>query len=96
MPSSTAVVVTDSPARYAKQLVSHLGRKVPVEEEPGANGHRLAFDYGVGIITSGTDRLLLRAEAADPDALSRVEGVLARHLERFGQEAGLAVNWVRG
>lgn len=96
MPSSTAVIVTDRPDRYAKQLVSHLGRRVPVEMAPGGNGHRLTFDYGLGIVTAEPHRLLLRAEAADSDGLSRVEDVLARHLERFGEEAALAVRWTPG
>ena len=35
--TSRADVATDSPARYAKQLVSHLGRKVSfVEDDDGA------------------------------------------------------------
>ncbi|MFF4053026.1 DUF2218 domain-containing protein [Streptomyces chartreusis] len=36
MPSSLARVATDAAPRYAKQLASHFGRKIPVEETPAA------------------------------------------------------------
>ncbi|MDY6050967.1 MAG: DUF2218 domain-containing protein [Rothia sp. (in: high G+C Gram-positive bacteria)] len=36
---SRAVVETDRPARYAKQLASHFGHKITVEEIE--SGHRL-------------------------------------------------------
>jgi len=35
MLTSTAVVSTDAAARYAKQLLSHLGRKAGVEAVDG-------------------------------------------------------------
>ena len=52
MMMSTAVVVTDSPSRYAKQLLSHLGHKVTVEplaDQPAPAG-RLVFGYGTGTV----------------------------------------------
>lgn len=52
MMMSTAVVVTDSPGRYAKQLLGHLGHKVTVEplaDQPAPAG-RLVFGYGTGTV----------------------------------------------
>lgn len=91
MHTSTAVVRTDAPVRYAKQLASHLGRKVAVEEVDGA--HRLTFAYGVGIVRAEDGQLVLEATAADADSLAKVEDVLARHLVRFGRRNELAVSW---
>lgn len=94
MLQSTAVVTTDAPERYAKQLLSHLGRKATVEAFE-VSGGRLLFDYGTGTVRPATDHLLLEAEAEDVESLAHVEDVLARHLERFGAKRELVVNWER-
>ncbi|GII32739.1 DUF2218 domain-containing protein [Planotetraspora mira] len=92
MPSSTAHVATDAAARYAKQLASHLGRKVAVEDLPG-DGYRLTFSAGEGTLTPEADRLVMRASASDAESLAAVQDVLGRHLERFGQRRELVVTW---
>jgi len=94
VPRSTAVVPTDAPVRYAKQLLAHLGRTnavEPVQGEP--EGGRLVFAYGVGIVRPEGNRLVLDAAAADAESLRRVEDVLGRHLERFGARQKLVVRW---
>jgi hypothetical protein len=94
MPSSTAVVVTDAPVRYAKQLLAHLGRKNPVETVQDApDGGRLVFAYGFGTVRPENGRLVLEAFAADEQSLARVQDVMARHLERFGARRELSVHW---
>lgn len=94
MVSSTAVVSTGWPARYAKQLLSHLGHKVAVEpvSEPEPAG-RLVFAYGTGTVLPGVSSLTLIAAADDDESLARVQDVLQRHLERFGARQELVVNW---
>jgi hypothetical protein len=94
MPRSTAVVPTDAAARYAKQLVSHLGPKVQVEEVDGdPAARRLVFAYGSGVIRPEADRLVMDAAADDDESLARVQDVLTRHLERFGARRQLSVSW---
>ena len=92
---STAVVTTEVPERYAKQLLSHLGRKAKVETIDGEAGGRLVFAYGTGTVRPENNQLVLEAVAADADSLAHVEDVLARHLERFGAKRELVVNWER-
>jgi len=95
MLTSTAIVPTDAAARYAKQLLSHLGRKVavePVPDQPEPAG-RLVFAYGVGDVLPGSAALELRAAAGDAESLARVQDVLARHLVRFGARRELVVTW---
>jgi hypothetical protein len=92
--SSRADVPTDAPARYAKQLVSHLGRKVPFTEDAEGTWTTVIGDAR-GRITVGDGVLGLRAEAPEEEALARVEHVLGSHLERFGARAGLTVTWHR-
>jgi hypothetical protein len=96
VPTSTAVVPTDAAARYAKQIVSHLGRKVTVENVDGVpHAQRLVFAYGAGVVRPEADRLVLDAAADDDESLAKVEDVLTRHLERFGARRELAVSWQR-
>jgi hypothetical protein len=103
---SSAVVSTDAPERYAKQLLSHLGNKAAVETIDGdgaseatgerfATGGRLVFAYGTGTVRPRNDHLLLEAAAPDDESLAHVEDVLGRHLERFGAKRELVVDWVR-
>ncbi|GIH68494.1 DUF2218 domain-containing protein [Sphaerimonospora thailandensis] len=92
MPSSTAFVVTDAAERYAKQLASHLGRKIEVEELPDGV-RRLVFAKGDAVLTPEPERLVMRADAEDAASLAVVEDVVGRHLERFGQRNELAVTW---
>jgi hypothetical protein len=92
--SSRADVRTDAPARYAKQLVSHLGRKVPFVEGP-AGAWTITVGQARGRIVVGADVLTLHAGAPDAETLSRLEHALGGHLERFGTRAGLTVAWRR-
>jgi hypothetical protein len=92
---STAVVTTDTPDRYAKQLLSHLGHKVqaePLPDHPEPAG-RLVFAYGVGTVLPEPGSLVLRAAAGDAESLERLQGVLGRHLEKFGARRELVVTW---
>jgi uncharacterized protein len=93
--TSVAVVTTDAAARYAKQLLSHVGRKATVEHDGESTGGRLVFGYGVGTVRPQEGRLVLEAAAADLESLAHVEDVLGRHLERFGARHGLTVTWRR-
>ncbi len=91
---SVADVPTDAAARYAKQLLAHLGHKVAVEEIEGEPlGGRLVFAYGTATVIPGTDSLTLRAAAADAESLARVQDVVSRHLQRFGARRAIVVEW---
>ena len=90
---SRADVATGAPARYAKQLISHLGRKVPF------TGDATAATAEIGAATAGIvvgDGVLsLWAVGDDEESVARVEQVLGSHLERFAQREALTVQWVR-
>jgi hypothetical protein len=92
--TARADVPTDAPARYAKQLVSHLGRRVAWMTEGPVSTASIAG--GTGIVEVGDGVLILRAEAPDTEGLERVQDVLGRHLERFGQRNELVVTWAVG
>jgi 3-hydroxyisobutyrate dehydrogenase-like beta-hydroxyacid dehydrogenase len=89
--TSVAEVVTDAPERYAKQLVSHLGRRLSWQTDGGTS--RAAVGEGTAEVVVGQQTLTLRAHAPDADTLARVQSVLGSHLERFGQRQELTVVW---
>ena len=91
---SRADVPTDAPARYAKQLISHLGRRVPFSEEADGSWTTVVGEAR-GRIVVGDGVLALRAEADDEEALARSEHAVGSHLERFGARAALTVTWRR-
>jgi uncharacterized protein len=91
--TSRADVQTDAPARYAKQLVAHLGRKVEFDVD-GATS-TASFGGTTGQVVVGDGVLTLLATGTDPDGVARVEHVLGSHLERFGQRNELTVRWTR-
>jgi hypothetical protein len=92
MRTSHATVPTDRADRYAKQLVSHLGRKAGFSVV--ADGHRLKLSAGTCLVRTTEAGLELVAEADSEQALRAVEDVVSRHLERFGQRNELHVVWV--
>ena len=81
---SHAVVTTDRPERYGKQLVSHLGRH---------NGGQWSPEQRSGFIDLGTGRAILAAEDttlrldihSSPEELERLQEVVANHLIRFAE-----------
>jgi uncharacterized protein len=91
--TSRADVRTDAPARYAKQLVSHLGRKVDFAVDGATSTAR--FGTTTGQIVVRDDVLTLLAVGSDPDGIALVEHVLGSHLERFAQRSELTVRWTR-
>ena len=94
--TSSATVAPAAPARYAKQLAAHLGRKLAAE--PTATGYRLAFDAGRCdlVVDEPGATLTLNAAADDAGMLSRVENVVGSHLVRFGSRSELVVEWSTG
>jgi hypothetical protein len=91
--SSRADVVTATPARYAKQLVSHLGRRLEWVTD-GATS-TAAVGTATGQIVVGDGVLTLLASGPDEEGVARAEDVLGRHLVRFGQRNELTVTWIR-
>jgi len=92
-PTATASVATGSPARYAKQLASHLGHRCEVREE--SDGVRIVFDAGDCLLIPANGTLELLATAESAASLDRVTQVVGSHLERFGARNELVVEWGR-
>jgi uncharacterized protein len=89
-----ADVPTSTPQRYAKQLLSHVGRRTAWTTDGDTSTAAIAG--GTGRVVVGEGLLTLIAEAPDAETLGRVQHVLGSHLERLGQRTELAVAWVSG
>jgi uncharacterized protein len=90
--TARADVPTATPARYAKQLLSHLGQRATWTTEGDTSTADIAG--GTGTVVVGDGVLTLIAAAPDGATLTRVQHVLGSHLERFGQRHELTVTWV--
>ena len=87
--TSHAEVITDTPARYAKQLIAQLGRKLDFNIEDATSTTTIGEATGQVVVGDGS--LILIATGVDVEAVAQVEHVLGSHLERFGQRNELTV-----
>lgn len=92
---SRADVATGAPARYAKQLISHLGRKVPFTGDATTAPATAVIGSATAGIVVGEGVLTLWAAGDDEESVARAEQVLGGHLERFAQREALTVRWIR-
>src|SRR5215212_7172146 len=90
--TACADVPTDAAARYAKQLLSHLGHRVTWSTTGDTSTAQIAG--GTGRVRVGDGVLTLIAEATDAETLIFVQHLLGSHLERFAQRQELQVTWV--
>ena len=96
---SVARVVTDRPARYGRQLTSHMGRKITTTWDEASSTGSLSFNregpvVGVVSLTCDDDALVLTLRTA-AERLDRLEQITGIHLARFGYKEGLTIVWTR-
>lgn len=91
-----ALVDLERPGRWAKQLASHLGRKLEVTDT--ARGPQLTMRLHEGTATCLMDAtaesvLGLHVEATSAEAAERLAHVVGSHLARFAQKEDASVSW---
>lgn len=99
---STARVVTDRPARYGKQLASHLSRRLRASWDESADRGQITFageEFSGGLtgevsLTAAGQTLLLQLETT-AEHVAQIESVIGRHLVGFGRKEELSVVWER-
>jgi predicted O-methyltransferase YrrM len=93
MPFATALVAIDRPARYAKQLASHLGHTADVVQTTDGRT-TIALSGGTCVIAPGGSHLELIVTSRDAEGLASVQEVVAGDLLRFaGEDAGVRIEW---
>ena len=92
MITKTAIIEIERPNRYAKQLASHMGNKVPTEEIE--SGWKLTFDIGTATLTTTETQLTMVANAENSENLQKIQGALVKHLIKFAAKLGeLDIAW---
>ena len=95
MARETARVPTANGARYLQQLCKHWSHKLDVTLSE--NEGTVRFPAAVATMTADPEALTVRVEAEDEEALQRIKGVVASHLDRFAfKEAPLPFAWPKG
>lgn len=92
MPIATASVPTVNAAKYMQQLCKHWGHKLEVDlsEEKGV----VKFPAAVATFEPRPEALTVTIEGDDGEAVERIKGVVASHLDRFAfREAPLKFDW---
>ncbi|OKL47486.1 hypothetical protein BSR28_03005 [Boudabousia liubingyangii] len=92
---SVAHVKTERPGRYAKQLASHMKKKIDTGYDAETSNGFLEFpNRGYCQLTAQTDTLVLRLEALAEEQ-AHLEHVIGIHLARFGVADQIKVSWER-
>jgi hypothetical protein len=101
--ASTARVATDRPTLYLERLCEHFAnatqRHSAQEFEVGLDGHEGFINFApvvggaCGLDARREGVLVVEASGTDEAALARVQRIVTKHLEQFGQSEGLTVEW---
>ena len=88
---SEAKVMMERPERYAKQLASHMGHRVPFEKI--GDSYEAKFGETLGQLEPGAGFLLMRVSGATQDDLTGPQSALEKHLRQFAKDQDLIIEW---
>ena len=91
--TSQALVSIERPARWAKQLASHLGHKITINATD--DGYHYETSAAQADVIVGEDSLAFNCSADSVEALEGIQNVLQKHLVRFAADLSPEFNWVR-
>jgi hypothetical protein len=91
--TSTAEVLTDRSERFAKQLVTHLGRKIEWVTEDGVS--TASFGTASASVAPTDGVLVLTASGTSLEEVAQIEDALARHLHKFAFRHPVEISWNR-
>lgn len=92
MPIAKASVATANAEKYIQQLCKHWSHRLEVDLSDGKGLVR--FPAAVVGLDAGVDALLVTIEGDESEAVERLKGVVATHLDRFAfREAPLRFDW---
>lgn len=103
--TTSARVPTDSASKYLQQLCKHWSHSLQVEFTPDhgtivfpAEGRAGTFPADGHVTFDAADEALtVRIDGATDEQVHALQGVVARHLDRFAfREAPLTFDWTSG
>ena len=91
---SSSTILTQAAQGYMTRLCDHFAARVPASA--GVREARISFTIGEVRLRASPQTLMVTADAAEAEALARLEGLVERHLKRMADsEPRLAVEWRR-
>ena len=84
-------ITTEWSSRRLHQMCTHFARQAAAVHTP-SRGH-IVFGFGTCRLEARGDLLAMTVEADDATTLTRLEGLLARQLERFASADRPEVFW---
>lgn len=91
MISCIGEVQTPLAATYLARLCRHFSKKIEVEY--GETEGHARFPFGSCRLQAGAQTLSFHCQAEDPEALSRMQEVIGRHVGMFTRRNPLTVTW---
>ncbi|WP_062379373.1 DUF2218 domain-containing protein [Demequina pelophila] len=91
--SVTGRARTDRPARYGKQLCSHLSRKIEASFDPEAGAGIVRREGTVATLVATDASLEITVSGEGEADVFPLMGIVQNHLEKFGAGDGLACAW---
>lgn len=89
--TSQTKVQTERASGYLQQLCKHFSHKLETEFTPETGVIR--FDFGRADLSAASGTLTMTATADGGEDLTRLQRVLASHLERFAFREDLTIDW---
>lgn len=91
---SQAQISTESAGRYLGQLCAHFAHKPELEVvRPEENNGVIRFPSGLCSMTATEQILHLEIGGRDQFSLEKLQGVIAKHLERFAFREPPVIEW---
>ncbi len=94
MPASHARIATANASRYLTQLSKHWSHRFP-ELTWNAERADIPLPPGPCVLEADAAGLSIALRSADEDGLTRLERVVAEHLQRFAFREAPEIAWTR-
>jgi hypothetical protein len=88
---TVARIESERASIYLQQLCKHFAHKAPVEFTPDKG--QITFSSGICRLEARDGVLTLRADAEDDEKMTRLQGVVEKHLIRFAFREPHVIAW---
>lgn len=88
---TVARISSERASIYLQQLCKHFAHKAPVEFTPEQG--QITFASGICRLTAQDNVLTLMADAEDDEKMTRLQGVVEKHLIRFAFREPHVIDW---
>ncbi|MEG6508955.1 DUF2218 domain-containing protein [Methyloligella sp. 2.7D] len=91
MIKARTTVATPAASKYLQQLCKHFAHKAPATFDTKQG--RVEFPFGLCELEARDNELAISCDSPDDLSMSKMQGVVGGHLERFAWREKLQVRW---